>query len=648
MRNVLNNYMKLTNHLRKVEEENLRLQQAELFESNRIKEMERRITDLQGKLTGYQSTLHRIRTQSTTSYPKDLNETSAELLRGTRECEVTKQNITQLQKPVQRPLPPRLTNQQVIDGHRWTPMNGSNIPAPLPLSLSQAQEVGSATIQACSVEQPKSYGSYNNTTLWNGSSLMTLPRKHIQPLQPELIDLTGDEPIAARDCSTQSAEQSGSHFPAVTGAASHRLSDASATTESWKGKAPKVSAQGQVEAHNFSNTTNPLKRKAESEGGEANKRIPYEWLDGSGRPNVPAGIGEEMKNVRGRKASDIRMPSQGTVAKTNEKPEKGIKSKRKRLNVATEALSTTTKACDKVPLAENAAIKASHTTQAQHQERPKIGSLTLDNRGLNEDLDAFAEAVEAEFEADEDTAASEPTKATQSNPLMVKGGGSDEKEAALKAESGSFLVGKADARPCQHNEATDDDIGSLFNDDNGDAALEETEEGQHTRPTLDDSDLVIEGETSRKLNPERHRQAFLDAKRGKNIPVNVTDQRASTSDAPVKKRGRPKISVVEKGRVQKATRKTEPTKKPRASKKKTAGEQEGAEAAKEPPEADSEEAKESVKDSKTVETPNELAKAGGVRDPPSLFDNGPSNDSERQLDERYRRELAGESSSEEE
>ena len=632
----------------KVEEKNLRLEQTGQIESNRIKEMERRITDLQGKLTGYQSTLHRIQTTGPSS--KDLNERSAELLRRTRDREVPKQSVAQLQKPIQRPLPPRLTNQQVIDGHSWTPMNGSNIQAPLPLSLSQAQKIGPATIQAYSAEQPNKYGFYDNTTLWDGGNLMTLPPKHTEPLQAELIDLTGDEPTAARNWSIKSAEHSGSPSSAITGATSHKPSDASATkTENWKGKAPEVSAQGQVEAHNLSNTTNPLKRKAESQGSQPTKRIPYEWLDGSGRPNVPAGIGKEMKMVRGRKMSDTRTLSQGI---TNEKTEKGIKSKRKRLDVVTEAPSRTTKACDKVSLAEHAAVKESQTVQAHHQERPKIGFLTLDNRGLNEDLDAFAEAVEAEFEADEDAAASEPTKATQSNPLVVNGGDSDEKEAALKAELGSFLIAEADANPFQHIEATDDDLGSLFNDDNGDAALEETEEGQQSRPTLDDSDLVIEEETGRKLKPERHRQAMLDAKRGKDLPVNVADQKASTSDAPVKKRGRPKRSVVEKGRVEKAIRKKEPTKKPRASKKKIASKEEWAEAAKEPSEAGSEEVENSVenpvKNSETVDAPNEPAKAGGVRDAPSLFDNGPSNESERQLDERYRRELAGESSSEEE
>ena len=144
LRDVVDKYIRLTNHMSKVEEKNLRLEQTGQIESNRIKEMERRITDLQGKLTGYQSTLHRI--QTTGSSSKDLNERSAELLRRTRDREVPKQSAAQLQKPIQRPLPPRLTNQQVIDGHTWTPMNGSNIQAPLPLSLSQAQKIGPATI----------------------------------------------------------------------------------------------------------------------------------------------------------------------------------------------------------------------------------------------------------------------------------------------------------------------------------------------------------------------------------------------------------------------------------------------------------------------------------------------------------------------
>ena len=660
LRNVVDKNVRLSNYVStfqeemskvqeeksKALEENFRLEQAGRVDSHRIKEMERHITNLQGKLSGYQCTLHRI--QTTGSSSEDWNERSAELLRRTREREIPKQIVAQLQKPIQRPLPPRLTNQQVIDSHTWTPMDGTNIQAPLPLSLPQAQEIGPATISVYSAEQPSIYGSYNKTTLGSGSNLMTPPPKHIEPLQAELIDLTGDEPIAAGGRSKQSAERSGSPFPTTTGAERYRPSDASATTtESGKGKALQVSAQAQVEAHNLSNKTNPLKRKAESQGYEATKWVRYQWLNGSGRPNVPAGIGEEMENVKGRKMSDTRKPSQGTVVQTKEKTEKGTKRKRKRLDVATEAPSTTTKACAKVSLAGNAAIKESHSTQAQRQDCSRIGSSTLNNRELNEDLDAFAAALEAEFEADEDAAASEPTKATQTNPLMGKGGDSDEKEAPLKIELGGFLIADPHASQNRHIEGTDDDMGSLFNDDNGDAAPEETEEGQQSRPTLDDSDLVIEGETGRKLNPERHRQAMLNAKKGKDLPVYATDQKASTSGAPVKKRGRPKMSV-EKGKVEKAITKKEPTKKPRASKKKIASEKEWTKAAEEPREAGPEDVKNSVKDSKTVDAPNEPAKAGGVRDAPSLFDNGPSNESERQLDERYRRELAGESSSEEE
>ena len=414
-----------------------------------------------------------------------------------------------LEKIIEYPLPPPLTNQQIIDGHLWTPTNQGDTHALPTAAPQQIQNDAHPIGETPSVQRVQNY--WDQAVPQPLNDLPSVTAAWVPTQQSTYIDLTEvDEQPVAEPFTNQNNNQATAFNPATI----RRQVDK--TTASQKGSKRGIQAvSDHIQVYGILDVDHSLKRTRGPEDDEpVKKRKPssdYPWMQGPGKPNTPFGCPEEIRQLGESHARQVReeMKTQWSKKTTKVGP--------KISDVAEKPPSVRGKKA-KPPTASS---KRPSELLTGVQQVSTQGSDTFPLTSSSPDRSLAVEVQEESHNS----------------------GWTDETSAAFDAELEAELA-KADAdgvTNCQSAQAARDDYNILFGGGLGGVHSDE-DESQH-QPWQ----LIIE-------DPDN-----LE-KPGRGLP---SSEGASTEKAPAKKRGRPKKADAVGTAAEKPPKKDATQRKPR-------------------------------------------------------------------------------------
>jgi len=231
----------------------------------------------------------------------ELNDARTALDATTQECEQLKRSNMLLERLAQRAMPSQMSDREVVEGFK--PMNRPDVYQPLPSMLPEAQGLAEPTMVTYPASQPSAHED-NGYTHASNEGLQTMPPMRSTHSSP-LIDLTEDEPEATQQDPGSFTDRSGGKGSVFASTASHKSSNASATTANSSEQTSSAPSP-RIDSCDPAKVGNQLKRGAETETVGAVKRprlSTYSWLIGSGNPTK---LKDDWTKVRGGVPLDRR------------------------------------------------------------------------------------------------------------------------------------------------------------------------------------------------------------------------------------------------------------------------------------------------------------------------------------------------------